>query len=120
MTLSKFTKNDQSFTCVVCKKEVNPLKYTSRDHCPFCLCSLHVDINPGDRQNTCKGIMFPSDIEKGKKDYVIRYQCSKCGQYHRNKVAEDDNFDTILTVMNHTYNKKFENIINNAKLNYKN
>lgn len=101
--LSSFSKNDEGFICEHCKRQVMPLGYTSRDHCPHCLTSLHVDINPGDRQNPCKGLMFPTDIEKGKKNMVIRYRCSKCGEYHRNIVANDDNFDTILKVMNHTY-----------------
>lgn len=99
-----FTKNDTSFVCQHCGNPVAPLGYTSRDHCPFCLASLHVDINPGDRANTCKGLMFPIDIDN-KKGYKIKYLCSKCGQTHNNKSAEDDNFKTILSVMNHTYNK---------------
>ena len=52
-----FSKNDDSFTCEHCKKEVKPLNYTSRDHCPYCLYSKHVDINPGDRSNECKGLL---------------------------------------------------------------
>ena len=44
-----FSKKDESFVCENCKKEVEVLNYTSRDHCPFCLYSKHVDINPGDR-----------------------------------------------------------------------
>ena len=48
-----FTKNDNSFVCENCNMIVSPLKYTSRDHCPYCLYSKHVDINPGDRLNKC-------------------------------------------------------------------
>ena len=43
-----FTKNDNGFIYANCGFEVKPLGYTSRNHCPFCLCSLHVDILPGD------------------------------------------------------------------------
>ena len=46
-----FSKKDESFVCENCKKKVEVLNYTSRDHCPFCLYSKHVDINPGDRLN---------------------------------------------------------------------
>ena len=49
MEQKRFTKNDNGFICAHCGKEVEPLGYTSRNHCPFCLWSLHVDINPGDR-----------------------------------------------------------------------
>ncbi len=101
-----FTKNDNGFVCAFCGKQVQPLGYTSRDHCPNCLASLHVDINPGDRSNSCGGIMFPTDIEiDSKKGYKIKYKCSKCGKTHNNKSATDDNFKTILSVMNHTYDK---------------
>ena len=50
MDAPRFTKNDAGFTCRVCGKEVLPLGYTSRNHCPFCLSSLHVDINPGAKE----------------------------------------------------------------------
>ena len=46
-----FIKNDNSFTCKHCGSQVEKLGYTSRDHCNKCLYSLHVDIEPGDRQN---------------------------------------------------------------------
>lgn len=50
--------------------------------------------------------MFPTDIEiDSKKGYKIKYKCSKCGKTHNNKSATDDNFKTILSVMNHTYDK---------------
>lgn len=61
---------------------------SSRDHCPFCLWSLHVDKNPGDRANDCGGQMEPvgaaTDPRKG---YIILYRCTKCGESHRNKAA---------------------------------
>ena len=104
--MKTFTKNDNAFTCEFCGYLVSPLGYTSRDHCPKCLASLHVDINPGDRANNCGGLMFPVDIEvNSKKGYKIKYICSKCGKPHNNKSAEDDSFKTILSVMNHSYNK---------------
>ena len=92
----QFTKLDEGFVCENCKKQVPPLKYTSRDHCPHCLYSLHVDINPGDRQCTCKGLLRPTGLEKNKKGYQIVYTCTKCGQIKKNIVAEDDNYDKIL------------------------
>ena len=110
MENKKFLKNDNGFVCECCGKLVNPLGYTSRDHCPKCLTSIHIDINPGDRANTCKGLMIPIDIKTNAKGNVIEYKCSKCGTLHNNKCAEDDSFKTILTVMNKTYNvEKFKN-----------
>ena len=54
-----FVKNDNEFICQNCGKKVEKLKYTSRDHCNYCLHSLHVDITPGDRLNDCKGLLVP-------------------------------------------------------------
>ena len=103
--MKTFSKNDNSFICENCGKNIDKLGYTSRDHCPFCLCSKHVDINPGDRQNTCLGVMIPVDISTNQnKGYIIEYKCTKCGQSHNNKSADDDKFSTILKVMNKTYN----------------
>ena len=67
-----FTKNDASFVCAHCGKEVKPLGYSSRNHCPFCLWSLHVDNNPGDRENTCRAPMEPIFAEVDpKKDLLL-------------------------------------------------
>ena len=102
--MKTFTKNDESFVCLSCGKQVLPLKYTSRDHCPFCLCSLHIDINPGDRANSCLGILRPVDLEYSQnKGYVIVYKCSMCGQLHKNKAAQDDDKIQIMKVSNKTY-----------------
>ncbi len=102
--MKTFEKNDNEFTCHVCGKLVPTLKYSSRDHCTKCLCSIHVDVNPGDRANTCLGTLIPVDIDvNSKKGYIIKYRCQKCGVEHNNKQAEDDSFKTILTVMNKTY-----------------
>ena len=88
METKRFTKNDSGFLCANCGKEVLPLKKTSRNHCPFCLCSLHLDINPGDRANECKGIMDAVGcLPDAKKGYILIHKCRKCGELHRNKAA---------------------------------
>lgn len=99
METKKFKMIDEKFVCEVCGKEVKPLEYSARDHCPYCLCSKHVDINPGDRLNECKGILKPVSIDKFKDTFKIVYKCDKCGEYHRNIMAIDDDFDKILEVM---------------------
>ena len=92
-------KNDNGFICVNCGKGVKPLGYTSRNHCPYCLHSLHVDIIPGDRKNTCKGVLEPIAVEENsKKGYVIIFKCKKCGEISRNKSANDDDFAKLLEV----------------------
>lgn len=94
--MKKFNMIDEEFICEVCNKKVSKLNYTARDHCPYCLYSKHVDINPGDRKNTCQGILKPIDIEKYKNTYKIIYKCLKCNQTHKNIMATDDNFDKII------------------------
>lgn len=94
--MKKFHMMDETFICENCKKEVEKLNYTARDHCPYCLYSKHVDINPGDRANPCQGLLKPIDIEKFKDTYKIIYQCEKCGQLHKNILASDDDLDAVI------------------------
>lgn len=100
MDTKKFKMIDEEFICAVCGCQVKPLSYTARDHCPNCLSSIHVDINPGDRACECKGILRAINVEKGNKDtFKILYKCDKCGEIKRNKMAVDDNYEEILRVM---------------------
>ena len=94
--MKKFNMIDESFVCENCNKKVEKLNYTARDHCPYCLYSKHVDLNPGDRANKCKGLLEPIEIEKFKNTHKIIYKCKKCKQYHKNVIATDDNFDLII------------------------
>lgn len=94
--MKQFSKLDESFICEQCNKKVEKLNYTSRDHCPFCLYSKHVDILPGDRANTCKGLLKPIGIEKFKDSFKIVYKCEKCDKIHKNIIATDDDFDKII------------------------
>ena len=90
MESKRFAKNDSGFICAACGREVMPLGYTSRNHCPFCLCSLHVDVNPGDRENSCRGILRPiSALPDPKRGYIIVHKCDKCGSVVRNKSAHE-------------------------------
>lgn len=94
--MKKFNMIDEEFICEHCKKKIDKLNYTARDHCNYCLYSKHVDIMPGDRANTCKGLLKPIGIEKYKNTYKIVYKCEKCNQLHKNIMASDDNFDLII------------------------
>lgn len=96
--MKKFVKLDEEFICENCNKEVKELGYSSRDHCPFCLYSKHVDILPGDRLNSCKGLLEPTGIEKFKNTFKIIYKCQKCKQEHKNIIAIDDNMDLIINL----------------------
>ena len=94
--MKQFTKLDEEFICENCKQKIQKLNYTTRDHCNHCLYSKHLDINPGDRQNKCKGLLKPIGIEKFKNTYKIIYKCEKCNEIHKNIMANDDNVDIII------------------------
>lgn len=85
---------DDSFTCKVCGWLVTPEGAGSahRNHCPHCLSSLHVDVEPGDRECGCGGIMEPVAVwvRKGG-EWAIVHRCKRCGALSSNRVAADDN-----------------------------
>ena len=95
--MKQFTKRDEEFVCENCGKKVSKLGYTSRDHCPHCLYSKHVDNMPGDREAECRGLLKPVQVElDSKKGYVIIYKCEKCGAIRKNKSAVDDDMDLLI------------------------
>lgn len=93
----KFKRKIENFTCEHCGIFVQGNGYT--DHCPNCLYSKHVDINPGDRKSTCRGLMKPVTAEVRKEDYKIHYECEKCGYKHRVKSVPEDSFEIILELI---------------------
>lgn len=105
MQTKRFSKNDSGFICVNCKNEVAPLGYTSRNHCPKCLCSLHLDVNPGDRASDCKGVMRPISAKPDpKKGFIITHKCDRCGKVINNKSASDDSTELLIAL---TVNRDF-------------
>lgn len=90
METKRFTKNDSGFVCAHCGRDVQPLGYTSRNHCPFCLWSLHLDENPGDRASDCGGPMEPISAEPDpRRGFIITHRCTRCGAIRRNKAAAE-------------------------------
>ena len=94
--MKRFNMIDDNFICNNCGKNITKLNYTARDHCNYCPYSKHVDILPGDRKNTCQGMLKPIGIEKFKDTFKIIYQCEKCHTIHKNIMANDDNMDLII------------------------
>ena len=84
---------NDSFTCKVCGRLCTPQNAGSdhRNHCPNCLSSLHVDLEPGDRASDCGGIMDPVAVwvRKGG-EWAIIHRCRRCGALSSNRVAADD------------------------------
>ncbi len=93
-----FQRRKENFICEVCGFFVEGDGYTN--HCPNCLYSKHVDINPGDRASTCGGLMEPIDVIQKKGHYYIVHKCLKCGFVRNAKFREEkDNFEKLLEII---------------------
>jgi len=96
MQHAKFTRKKENFICEVCGLEVCGNGYTN--HCPRCLSSKHVDIHPGDRACTCKGIMLATGFElKHGQEYII-HTCTVCGHTRPNKVDPKDEREAVMAL----------------------
>ena len=89
-----FKRTVENFKCENCGAKVKGDGYTN--HCPKCLWSKHVDINPGDREATCLGMMEPVLVETEKGEQILTNRCQKCGHEKRNRITKEDNFDEVL------------------------
>lgn len=92
-----FQKTVEDFVCEHCGASVIGSGYTN--HCPKCLWSKHVDIEPGDRKATCGGMMEPTAVEGATPDYVLIHTCEKCGHTKRNLLAANDDMDAVLSIV---------------------
>ena len=92
---------NESFTCKVCGRLVVPEGAGSdhRNHCPNCLSSLHVDIEPGDRASDCGGHMEAVAVWVRKNgEWAIIHRCKQCGAFSSNRVAADDNPMMLMSI----------------------
>lgn len=94
---STFIRTTEDFICENCGREVKGNGYTN--HCPYCLYSKHVDVNPGDRAADCGGLMKPVAVELRKGERIIIHECVKCGYRKPNRAAPEDDFEVILRIM---------------------
>lgn len=99
----KFQRNIEDFNCENCGEFVEGDGYTN--HCPNCLHSKHVDINPGDRDEQCQGVMVPVQISTKREEYRIQFECEKCSKKIWNKTHKNDNFEIILKI---AFNRQFD------------
>jgi len=94
MQIKKFQRKIEDFVCENCGYKIKGTGYT--DHCPICLFSKHVDINPGDRKSNCRGLMEPIGVEIKSGQMIIYYQCLKCGFKHQVKALGLDNKQKLI------------------------
>lgn len=93
----KFQRRVENFTCLNCGLFVEGDGF--RNHCPQCLFSRHVDINPGDRAATCLGLMRVADVKLEHGQLILMHCCVKCGHHKRNQAQFDDSIDSIVKCM---------------------
>ena len=90
-----------SYTCKVCGRPVVPAGAGTdhRNHCPNCLSSLHVDVEPGDRASDCGGIMEPIAVwVRNRGEWAIIHRCRRCGALSSNRIAADDNPMKLMSI----------------------
>ena len=92
----RFQRRIEDFVCLNCGFAVQGSGYTN--HCPRCLYSLHVDINPGDRLAACGGLMTPVAVSSKSNSYRILHRCVDCGYEKWNQAAPQDDFEQLLTI----------------------
>ena len=101
------------FRCRHCRNLVSAMPMLSgvknRNHCPYCLWSCHLDLfAAGDRLSACKEQMKPIGLtmKKSRNKYrlesrgelMLIHQCIECNTLSINRIAADDDSESILTV----------------------
>ena len=93
---------DEAFKCKQCRRFIGALPSGGhhRNHCPFCLFSLHVDDRrTGDRQSICKSRMQPTgSFQRRNGEHVLVHRCLGCGFERFNRIAADDDFELVLSL----------------------
>ena len=92
---------EESFVCLVCGKTVVPAGAGSehRNHCPYCLASLHLDVTPGDRAADCGGVMEPIAVwVRRDGEWALIHRCKVCGTLRSNRIAADDDPMKLLSL----------------------
>ena len=82
-----------AFRCTNCSRLVSGSApgTANRNHCPYCLWSLHVDGESGDRTSDCRGAMEPVAVwVKRNGEWALVHRCQRCGHLQSNRIAGDD------------------------------
>jgi len=70
-----------------------------RNHCPWCLWSVHLDNKPGDRAADCRGGMRPIAVHaRADGEWLLVHQCETCHVVHVNRIAGDDSERELLAL----------------------
>jgi Zn finger protein HypA/HybF involved in hydrogenase expression len=93
----RFQRRIEDFVCENCGVKVQGNGYTN--HCPACLWSKHVDINPGDRANSCGGLMEPVGAYFKSQKWRLKHRCQKCGEEKIIKIAKEDKWREVERII---------------------
>ncbi|MCR4869639.1 MAG: RNHCP domain-containing protein, partial [Lachnospiraceae bacterium] len=64
-----------------------------------CLCSVHVDNKPGDRDSGCGATMDPIGAWVRKDgEWALIHRCRYCGSMSSNRIAADDNPMKLMAI----------------------
>ena len=111
------------FRCAHCRNIVSAAHLLSgvnnRNHCPYCLWSCHLDLYyAGDRLSACRGQMKPIGLtmKKGRNKYrlesrgelMLIHECTECGSLSINRIAADDDYESILEVFNTSLQNSYQ------------
>ena len=94
--IMSFIRKKEDFTCEYCGTHNKGNGYTN--HCSVCLYSKHVDIEPGDRLNTCRALMKPIAVVYENNDKYIRHRCIACGFEKNNKISSNDSIEAMILI----------------------
>lgn len=92
---------EQPFTCRYCgwAVSIQGAGTNHRNHCPNCLCSMHLDDEPGDRAADCGSMMEPIGVWVRKNgEWAIIHRCRRCGTLSSNRIAADDNPTLLMSI----------------------
>lgn len=101
-----------NFKCEHCGREVSSegsIGTNHRNHCPFCLWSKHLGQSIENKRLECSEMMEPIGLtfkQEGMDKYgkerrgeiMIIHRCTKDGEISINRLASDDNTETIMKV----------------------
>lgn len=91
-----FIRTTEDFSCEHCDTAVRGDGFTN--HCPRCLWSKHVDVDPGDRAHSCRGLMRPIRLEGASPSYTIIHRCEGCGSERRVRAGKEDDPESLIAL----------------------
>jgi len=92
---------EKQFVCRYCGRTVSTKApgTSHRNHCPWCLWSVHLDKRAGDRLSSCNGIMEPIAVSvRLRGEWMLVHRCNECGILKANRIAGDDNELALLSL----------------------